>query len=87
MTTVKDLIEHLQTLPQDMEVWGTWDESGEAWLMSCAADCVRVSYVCKHKTRLTRKGLPWWGDEGPVVDPLIGKRPYAPKNAKKVLMV
>ena len=29
--TVKDLIEHLKTLPQGMEVWQTWDESGEYW--------------------------------------------------------
>lgn len=25
---VKDVIAHLQTLPQDMEVWGFWDEAG-----------------------------------------------------------
>lgn len=29
--TVKDVIAHLQTLPQHMEVWMTWDESGEYW--------------------------------------------------------
>ena len=29
--TIKDVIEHLQTMPQDMEVWVTWDESGEYW--------------------------------------------------------
>ena len=27
--TVKDVIAHLQTLPQDMEVWSVWDESGQ----------------------------------------------------------
>ena len=27
--TVSDLIAHLQTLPQDLEVWSVWDESGE----------------------------------------------------------
>ncbi len=27
--TVKDVISHLQTLPQDMEAWTVWDESGE----------------------------------------------------------
>ncbi len=25
---LKDVIKHLQTLPQDMEVWGFWDEGG-----------------------------------------------------------
>jgi hypothetical protein len=29
--TIKDVIEHLQTMPPDMEVWVTWDESGEYW--------------------------------------------------------
>ena len=29
--TVKDVIERLQKLPPDMEVWGTWDESGECF--------------------------------------------------------
>ena len=29
--TIKDVIEHLQTMPHDMEVWVTWDESGEYW--------------------------------------------------------
>ena len=28
---VKDFIEHLKTLPQDLEVWIFWDESGECW--------------------------------------------------------
>jgi len=29
--TIRDVIEHLQTMPPDMEVWVTWDESGEYW--------------------------------------------------------
>jgi hypothetical protein len=29
--TIKDVIEHLKTMPPDMEVWVTWDESGEYW--------------------------------------------------------
>ncbi len=29
--TVADIIKHLQTFPQNMEVWTTWDESGEYW--------------------------------------------------------
>lgn len=29
--TVKDHIKLLETLPQDLEVWFTWDESGECW--------------------------------------------------------
>jgi len=29
--TVADMIKHLQTFPPDMEVWTTWDESGEYW--------------------------------------------------------
>jgi len=29
--TVKDVIEHLQTLPPTLPVWVTWDESGEYW--------------------------------------------------------
>lgn len=28
--TVKDILEKLQKLPPDMEVWSTWDESGES---------------------------------------------------------
>lgn len=31
MIAIKDVIEHLKTMPQDMEVWETWDESGEYW--------------------------------------------------------
>lgn len=27
--TVHEVIEHLKTLPQDMEVWDLWDESGK----------------------------------------------------------
>jgi hypothetical protein len=29
--TVKDIIEHLRQFPPDMEVWETWDESGQYW--------------------------------------------------------
>jgi hypothetical protein len=29
--TVADMIKHLKTIPPDMEVWITWDESGEYW--------------------------------------------------------
>ena len=29
--TVADLIEELKALPQGLEVWTTWDESGEYW--------------------------------------------------------
>jgi len=29
--TIADVIAHLKTMPQDMEVWRTWDESGEYW--------------------------------------------------------
>jgi hypothetical protein len=29
--TVKDHIENLKKLPQDLEVWFTWDESGQCW--------------------------------------------------------
>ena len=29
--TIKDEIAHLQTMPPDMEVWETCDESGEYW--------------------------------------------------------
>ena len=32
--TVKDVIERLQKLPPDMEVWNTWDESGESFPIS-----------------------------------------------------
>ena len=29
--TVKEQIEYLRTLPQDLEVWHCWDESGECF--------------------------------------------------------
>ena len=29
--TVKEQIEYLQTLPQDLEIWHEWDESGECF--------------------------------------------------------
>jgi len=28
---IKHLIAHLRQLPQDLEVWQFWDESGECW--------------------------------------------------------
>ena len=29
--TIAEMIEYLKTYPQSMEVWKTWDESGECW--------------------------------------------------------
>jgi hypothetical protein len=41
--TVSDLIEHLKTLPQNMEVWDFWDESGEYW--PCEKMPVRIDLI------------------------------------------
>jgi len=35
--TVKDVIEKLQKLPPNMEVWRCWDESGECWPLTESA--------------------------------------------------
>jgi hypothetical protein len=52
--TIKDVIAHLQTMPPDMEVWVTWDESGEYW--PATEPQGRVDWVSQH----TRWGKPRW---------------------------
>jgi hypothetical protein len=52
--TIKDVIEHLKTMPPDMEVWETWDESGEYWPVTEHQG--RVDFVM----RITRRGKPRW---------------------------
>jgi hypothetical protein len=42
--TVEDIIAHLQTLPPKMEVWTTWDESGEYWPATKPQG--RIDWVC-----------------------------------------
>jgi len=45
--TVADTIEHLKTLPQDMEVWAICDESGEYSPVKLPQG--RIDYVIKTK--------------------------------------
>jgi hypothetical protein len=57
--TVADIIKHLQTFPPDMEVWTTWDESGEYWPAEVPQG--RVDYVHEVERRKVerRKGTRW----------------------------
>ena len=56
---VKDLIELLKQYPEDMEVWSTWDESGEFFPKK--EECIRkveISYVDKNDSMCRDK--PEW---------------------------
>lgn len=60
--TVRDVILHLQTMPPDMEVWHTWDESGE--YSPCRTPQGRIDRV----VRVTRRGrLRWEESDAPGV--------------------
>ena len=47
--TVADTIAHLMTFPPDMEVWTTWDESGEYW--PATKPQARIDHVRKVEIR------------------------------------
>ena len=53
--TIADVIEHLKTMPQDLEVWVTWDESGEYW--PAVKPQARVDWI--HETTRTIGGTRW----------------------------
>lgn len=53
--TVQDVIDCLKTFPPDMEVWVTWDESGEYW--PAKTPMCRVDWVVQHTNR---KGVTRW---------------------------
>jgi hypothetical protein len=55
--TIKDVIAHLQTMPPDMEVWVTWDESGEYWPTTELQG--RVDRV----QQITRRGKKRWEND------------------------
>jgi hypothetical protein len=70
---LKDVIAHLQTLPQDMEVWDFWDEGGSYHRL----ESIRQGHVATiakmkryHDRRKTR-----WMEYGPFDkdEPIIGK--------------
>lgn len=46
--TVKEHIKLLKTLPQDMEAWFTWDESGECWPLTKMFGCVTTVRRTRH---------------------------------------
>ncbi len=52
--TVSDVIAHLQTLDPALEVWVTWDESGEYWPASNPQG--RVEWIVQE----TRRGKTRW---------------------------
>ena len=54
--TVRDVIVHLSKFPQDMEVWITWDESGEYWPANRPLG--RIDHVIK--TRRKHAWNAWW---------------------------
>lgn len=52
--TINDVIAHLQTMPPDMEVWVTWDESGD--YLPATEPQGRVDWV----EQVTRRGKTRW---------------------------
>lgn len=55
--TVKDLIKHLQTLPEDTEWWRCWDESCECWPVTILPDnMITKIYFEEKRKRYTCTG-------------------------------
>ena len=54
--TVADHIKHMLTLPQDMEVWRCWDESGE--YLPAEEPLGRVDTICRSNGRSWRERYP-----------------------------
>ena len=86
---VKDLIELLKQYPEDMEVWSTWDESGEFFPKK--EKCIRevtVYYVDKNES-MYREKREWIGDStfiGEDCDAVKVKKDVV-LDSKKVLLV
>jgi len=57
-----DLIKHLKTLPQDLELWVRWDESGECWPMTkFPCEIVDVAKTRRHGTHRWEEYQEWNG--------------------------
>ena len=75
--TVKEQIEYLQTLPQDLEVWHCWDESGECFPTPSPRG--EILYVKNIRRRDKRR----WEED--YVESNEGKLPLP--GSKKVVMI
>ena len=75
---MKEQIEYLQTLPQDLEIWHEWDESGE-----CFPTPKPRGYVTRVHEVERRRGTRWEEDDSAQYD-----EDHLPgPGSKKVVMI